>query len=194
MGRGLPVMAALLLAATTARNSLCADYCAAANSDASCAICGATDVVSIHNAYERRSGRAIGDGLYAAAYLAEVWKPTVFALRSDVAARARAAASRCAFGTYAFAVDANVTTENGTYAYAHRVDVSAKYVRHEIRTLDEGDRERFFAALQVLYATPGAAGRARYGSRYASAAELVRRTSSAPRRRSATTGTTTRAS
>ena len=88
----LPVVAALLLATTTARNSLCADYCAAANSDASCAICGATDVVSIHNAYERKSGRAIGDGLYAAAYLAEVWKPTVFALRSDVAARARAAA------------------------------------------------------------------------------------------------------
>ncbi|KAK7240926.1 hypothetical protein SO694_00055286 [Aureococcus anophagefferens] len=80
----LPVVAALSLATTTARNSLCADYCAAANSDASCAICGATDVVSIHNAYERRSGRAIGDGLYAAAYLAEVWKPTVFALRSDV--------------------------------------------------------------------------------------------------------------
>ncbi|KAH8081705.1 hypothetical protein JL720_8828 [Aureococcus anophagefferens] len=73
----LPVVAALSLATTTARNSLCADYCAAANSDACCAICGATDVVSIHNAYERSSGRAIGDGLYAAAYLAEVWKPTV---------------------------------------------------------------------------------------------------------------------
>ena len=188
MGRPpwLPALAALLLATTTARNSLCADYCAAANSDASCAICGATDVVSIHNAYERKSGRAIGDGLYAAAYLAEVWKPTVFALRSDVAARARAAAwtsdreglraavdcasaADCAVeftlrevGTYAFAVDANVTTENGTYGYAHRVDVSAKYVRHEIRTLDEGDRERFFAALHAVYRVGQAEGERAY--------------------------------
>ncbi|KAH8058029.1 hypothetical protein JL720_14066 [Aureococcus anophagefferens] len=58
----LPVVAALSLATTTARNSLCADYCAAANSDAEAARSAARRTSSIHNAYERSSGRAIGDG------------------------------------------------------------------------------------------------------------------------------------
>lgn len=44
--------------------------------------------------------------------------------------------------------------------------VTVKYVRREIRTLTDRDRETFFNAISVMQRVPGAVGRQVYGSKY----------------------------
>ena len=52
--------------------------------------------------------------------------------------------------------------------------VQAKLVRRELRSLDDDERERYFAALQTLYKYSQEEGEQIYGAGYKSASWLVR--------------------
>ena len=65
----------------------------------------------------------------------------------------------------------SVWLETRTRAYASRV--VCRYVRREIRSLSDDDREAFFRAAGVLYATPDAEGARAYGRAYKSAAYFI---------------------
>lgn len=57
--------------------------------------------------------------------------------------------------------------------YSHTFTAAVKYVRRELRSLSTADREKYFSAMKTLYTTPGAVGRAKYGSKYKSAEEFL---------------------
>lgn len=44
--------------------------------------------------------------------------------------------------------------------------VSCKYVRREIRSLTEDDREAFFQAMEIFFTIPTEVGQARYGEKF----------------------------
>ena len=52
-------------------------------------------------------------------------------------------------------------------------EVMVKYVRREVRTLLDHDRERFFDALRVVYTTSQGAGASQYGAKFRSIEYLV---------------------
>jgi hypothetical protein len=54
------------------------------------------------------------------------------------------------------------------------LSVMVKYVRYEIRSLTDTDRDQFFDALETMYKTPQEEGVSRYGPKFRSAASLVR--------------------
>ncbi len=61
-----------------------------------------------------------------------------------------------------------VSTSAGVLSLNHRLDfeVTVKYVRREIRSLTDRDRETFFNAMAVMQRVPSAAGRQVYGNKY----------------------------
>ena len=68
----------------------------------------------------------------------------------------------------AAAAAADADAEPGTASRDNRLDfvVTVKYVRREIRTLTDRDRETFFNAIAVMQRVPSAVGRAVYGNKY----------------------------
>ena len=46
--------------------------------------------------------------------------------------------------------------------------IMVKYVRREVRTLTDADRESFFDALHVVYSTSQGAGQKQFGSKFRS--------------------------
>ena len=74
------------------------------------------------------------------------------------------------------------------------VTVWAKHVRREIRELSAQDRARYFAALHTMYVVDMDTGGQRYGPHYLARPGSCASTCTAPRNKTATTGTTTRRS
>ena len=50
--------------------------------------------------------------------------------------------------------------------HVYEFDVDARIVRYELRDLSDDDRERYFAALKVVYSTGYAEGAKKYGHDY----------------------------
>jgi len=65
--------------------------------------------------------------------------------------------------------DGNVALKHRTKTYELDFTVAVKYVRREIRTLTDADREAFFDALETMYDTDDVTGKSLYGDKYASA-------------------------
>ena len=131
--------------------------------------------MKLSNEYERRSGRAIGDGMYPYEYLAEVYQSTRFSVQGDdcewtfddeVLEGCVVEKTLTRVGEHSVKVRVGQERQEGT--------VTAKYVRHELRDLTPEDRERYLEATAVLYRTPQDDGEKLYGPSYKSAAWLVR--------------------
>lgn len=58
------------------------------------------------------------------------------------------------------------TTSTAGEIFEYEFAVTVKYVRREIRSLTDRDRETFFNAVAVLQRVPSAVGRAVYGGKY----------------------------
>jgi len=65
--------------------------------------------------------------------------------------------------------DGNVVLKHMTKIYQLDFTVAVKYVRREIRSLTDADREAFFDALEIMYHIDDVTGKALYGNKYASA-------------------------
>ena len=57
--------------------------------------------------------------------------------------------------------------------YSYDFTLAVKYVRREIRSLSDDDRNKFLDALQIMYTVDGDTGREKYGSKYIDASEAV---------------------
>lgn len=55
---------------------------------------------------------------------------------------------------------------DGSLVAVQRMKVSCKYVRREIRSLTEDDREAFFQAMEIFFTIPTEVGQARYGEKF----------------------------
>lgn len=62
---------------------------------------------------------------------------------------------------------------DGTVLQSHNSSVTVKYVRREIRDLDEDDRNRMLDAMQTLFTVNETTGQARYGSKFKGIAYFV---------------------
>jgi hypothetical protein len=58
--------------------------------------------------------------------------------------------------------------------YVQEFQVMNKYVRREIRSLTDNDRDTFFSALRLLYSLPQAEGEQTYGEKYVSAETIAK--------------------
>ena len=67
------------------------------------------------------------------------------------------------------AYDGSVVIQHKTKTYEYNFTVAVKYIRREIRTLTDADREAFFDALEIMYNTDDHAGKTLYGDKYVSA-------------------------
>eukprot|EP00903_Cladosiphon_okamuranus_P013048 g12172.t1 len=63
--------------------------------------------------------------------------------------------------------------DDGAVLAEGRVRVSCKYVRREIRTLTDDDREAFFDALRIWYTIPTSEGKVKYGSKFSNYQRVV---------------------
>ena len=148
-------------------------------------------------AWERETGRPIGDGLYPFV-VAQAHHPTRLALRNDddddgasgLSLFWRVADPDVAFASAEPSAEIELTFPRvGRFAvevFARHddaaadappvavFDVHARLVRRELRSLDDDARERYFAALRHVYFTPQAEGEARWGTEFRGAAWLVR--------------------
>ena len=147
----------------------------------------AGDAVLASNAYERSSGRSVGDGHYdflvadvaqatrheLASGRAAVWTVTrggddggAAVLASDGESAAWEARYP-AFGDYVVraAVDGEL---------AASAEVAARRVRRELRQLDADELERYLAAIEILTTVDDDEGLRRYGPAYRSVAWFVR--------------------
>lgn len=59
--------------------------------------------------------------------------------------------------------------------YEDEFTVAIKYIRREIRTLTDADRQEFFDALQLIYSTPFEEGKELYGDKFVNAEFLLYR-------------------
>ncbi|KAK7249877.1 regulator of chromosome condensation [Aureococcus anophagefferens] len=153
--------------------------------------------LAVSNAYERASGRAIGDGFYGYELLAAAGAatrlayaeggapaPATFAISPPALALGGDEFAFPAVGDY----DVAATSASGVSA------VTAKIVRRELRRLSDAERDAYLDAIRVLYATPDADGLRLYGARLQERRLLrAHAPEGAPRTGPATTGTTTRA-
>jgi phage-related protein len=73
-----------------------------------------------------------------------------------------------------YEVVATISDENGNQVMQVKAEAACKYVRREIRTLTDDDREAFFSALETVYNTEQADGEKLYGTKFASIKELVK--------------------
>ena len=79
-------------------------------------------------------------------------------------------------GEHPFSLAVELETRSGAFSVFSSVfNVTVKYVRHEIRTLDATDRNAFFAALYTMYTTTDAEGVSLYGIKFKSGEQLVRK-------------------
>jgi len=164
------------------------------------ALAGAEGLVH-DNAYERTSGRQIGDGVYAHDHLVAAHLPTRFALRSgaeadwQVAARVAApqgaskakgsSPATAAFEAVGAGLDelTHTFTEVGDFTLratraldgqVFEFAVSSRVARMELRALTTEHRELFLDALHTFYATGQEEGEKLYGANYKSLTYLVR--------------------
>ena len=147
--------------------------------------------ISLSNEYERKSGRQTGDGLYPYKYLVEIHQPTTLEVTDLDHLPANPvctwtlgeyvdATSGCASITHIFTKIGEeyvtftamlpATGEQLAYSFA----VHVKYVRREIRELTVEDRNRYLAAVQVVYAVDTTTGQRAYGLSYRGSEWLVR--------------------
>lgn len=69
--------------------------------------------------------------------------------------------------------DSTVTVVIGSSTYSRSFTIANKYIRREIRSLTDEDRDEYFDALLKLYEVDQETGEATYGSNYASAEYLL---------------------
>ena len=150
--------------------------------------------------YERQLGVAIGDGRYPFPNLVEIHQPTRLELATDAdefeLVRAEHATWRIEAAETAGATEEGGVTHTGnpvdftftklgrTFVHGASVDpatpgtasfeVTVKYVRRELRDLNDADRRAYFDALNVIYTVGQEDGEAKYGSDYRSSGWLVR--------------------
>ena len=158
----------------------------------------ATETVTVklvvRSAYERASGRAIGDGKYPF-NVVEAHRPSTLTLASGALALWHVpslnytsaapeattpeltffpAGARHAVRATLAVVGSGADADELVVGETLEFDLASKLVRRELRTLSDADRERFFAALHHVYTVEQADGVALWGSDYKSAAWLVR--------------------
>lgn len=75
--------------------------------------------------------------------------------------------------TYTGAYDCYVTAEVGSSTYIHYFTLASKYIRREIRTLTDNDRQRYLTALRALYTLSQDEGESLFGTKFVSAESLV---------------------
>jgi hypothetical protein len=68
----------------------------------------------------------------------------------------------------------NLETQEKTQTHHTSEDVQVKYVKREMRSLTDGDRDAFFGALEAVYKTSDVDGIAKYGSNFVSMDNLVK--------------------
>ncbi len=66
-----------------------------------------------------------------------------------------------------------VTVKSNDITYIHHFTLANKYIRREIRSLSDTDRETFFAVFHSLYTVNQSTGEELYGAKYASMATLT---------------------
>ena len=135
--------------------------------------------LTLSNAYERSSGRPIGNALYPFTNLVDVSQETNVSLSTGAHATwyvgGALASGRAPFFALAFA-------PVGTHAVVAALDdgtnatftVVSRIVRRELRELSAGERSRYLGALFAVYAQSDEEGAARYGPDFYSASWLVR--------------------
>ena len=143
--------------------------------------------LSLSNEYERSSGRNIGNGLYGF-YVADVAKPTILKLEggSEVmwsipgvytseSSESQIEVTFPTYGVHKVSIapalpGSGLADPEATTTF----EVSARLIRRELRSLSDDDRERFFAAMHHVYTVDDKEGQKLWGSKYHSAAWLVR--------------------
>ena len=75
--------------------------------------------------------------------------------------------------TGVYDMDVAITDINSRNVYSTQYTIAVKYIRREIRTLSDSDREKYFTALETLYNVDQATGEALYGEKYKSAEFLL---------------------
>ena len=146
----------------------------------------AKEKLVVSNAYERVSGRRIGNGIYPHEHLVAVMKPTLLAFASGLEAdwymrsaedsdfTQIAAAAKTANFIFSDVGTTKIRAVRKADATPFDFDVEARIVRYEIRDLSDEDRELYLAALQTFYATSDEEGLKKYGSKFRSLEYLVR--------------------
>lgn len=132
----------------------------------------------IDNAYERRTGRAVGDGQYLTQNLAQIHQPTRLRLKNSVDNKLVwevngvivAIDSLEAVVVFTEVGEHVISINQGMYNFT----VHAKTIRRELRTLTESDRIAFFTALSTLYHVGQVEGEKVYGGDFKSSDWLVR--------------------
>ena len=120
--------------------------------------------MTISNGYERDQGRAIGDGQYPFAYLADVAQSTRLAMDDGIACSWAVDGIAIDGGAAATSVEVNLTAVGDHFVTADcGADVAASYnfsvvsrvVRRELRELSAAERDAYFGALFSLYLFAG---------------------------------------
>lgn len=75
--------------------------------------------------------------------------------------------------TGVYDMDVTITDISSRNVYSTEYTVAVKYIRREIRTLSDTDREKYFTALETLYNVDQTTGEALYGDKYKSAEFLL---------------------
>ncbi|KAH8083958.1 hypothetical protein JL720_8202 [Aureococcus anophagefferens] len=148
--------------------------------------------LAVSNAYERASGRAIGDGLSESAPRGRAPRrlayaeggapaPATFAISPPALALGGDEFAFPAVGDYgvAAASASGVSRSSGSPpAWKSNLqpdfNVTAKIVRRELRRLSDAERDAYLDAIRVLYATPDADGLRLYGDDFRSGDYFVR--------------------
>lgn len=113
--------------------------------------------LKLDNAHTRRTGRALGDGLYRYKYLAQVHKSTRLQLDTGDATLweidgelvSESPSTELEF-TFTSIGKHTVSVYDGKYVF----EVDVKAVRYEIRDLSDDDREAYFHALHTVTIVP----------------------------------------
>lgn len=135
--------------------------------------------LQIYNAYTRSSPLQTGHYSYPWRYIAEPYRPTTL---SAVNGRADAWYKWIVDGhTQAYGVDVDVLWTSTGWKYVVLVEnvngnntcvlaakVMVKYVRREIRSLTDRDRETFFQAAMIMQRVPTEVGERLFGNKYRS--------------------------
>jgi len=164
---------------------------------------GADAFFHISGEYERQSGKQIGEGFYRYQHIAQMHKPTTIKLIDTVSELLNTDTADENGCTPTWTVSGpdgiggttsmDVTADSAVVMFKqvgwHKLKVSvcttagttetlsttvmSRYVRREIRTLADSDREDFFNALQTVYKVSQTDGEAIYGSKFRSIETLV---------------------
>ena len=138
-----------------------------------------TVTLTVSNEHTRRTGRALGDGLYPYKYLVQNQAITRLSLSKPGTATWTIDGSLFSETPshsieYIFTTIGEHTVEADDGQHIFKYSIDSKTVRYEIRDLSTQSRQKYFDALQTMYTVGQEEGEATFGSSYMSSDYLVR--------------------